>query len=463
MIIARKLRQFAIACVDTVLLILSLYAAMTLRFMAFPSFVYFISHLCFFIPLFVLWIVCFYTAGLYALDVPFTGYKIITAVSIVAVLCTVLGFGFFYIKANLSLTPKTLLTFHSVISTVVILVWRYFFNLIFVRYIPGTDVAFVNINDTVIELLENMRRFSYTRYNARCIFDPNFAGNECFGVPIYKDYTLFEEKVRELGIKIVIFSRSSGDPELIQDVLFRSLQNRLRFIDLPDFYESYLRRIPVSEITSIWFVQNINYKMKAVYGHVKRFVDMMLAVVLLILVLPFWPFIVLVIRLESPGPALFKQRRIGYLGKEFTIWKFRTMRDTGDQTAAQNCGASAPTAEEDPRVTKIGRFFRKCRIDEIPQIINVLHGEMSFIGPRPERPELAVELEKVIPHYRQRLLIKPGLSGWDQVSGEYHSPSVADTYKKLQYDLYYIKNMSLFLDVSIFFKTLVTIFKRAGV
>jgi lipopolysaccharide/colanic/teichoic acid biosynthesis glycosyltransferase len=179
-----------------------------------------------------------------------------------------------------------------------------------------------------------------------------------------------------------------------------------------------------------------------------------MAVFLLAITLPFWPLLILLIRLESPGPALFTQARVGYLGKPFVIMKFRTMR-TGDNDFG-------PTEPGDNRVTRLGNFLRKTRLDEIPQFFNVLAGSMSFIGPRPERPELVEELEQAVPFYRQRLLVKPGLSGWDQVSGEYHSPSVEDTYNKLQYDLYYIKNMSLFLDISIFFKTLVTVFRRAG-
>ena len=106
--------------------------------------------------------------------------------------------------------------------------------------------------------------------------------------------------------------------------------------------------------------------------------------------------------------------------------------------------------------------MRKTRIDELPQMLNVLKGDMSLIGPRPERPELATELEKEIPFYHQRLMVKPGITGWDQVSGEYHSPSVEDTYKKIQYDLYYIKNQSIFLEMSIFFKTIMTVFLKLG-
>ena len=122
----------------------------------------------------------------------------------------------------------------------------------------------------------------------------------------------------------------------------------------------------------------------------------------------------------------------------------------------------SPTAEQDSRITKFGNFLRKSRLDELPQLLNVIRGDMSLIGPRPERPELSCELEKVIPYYRQRLIIKPGITGWDQVAGEYHSPSVEDTYKKLQLDLYYIKNQSVWLDISIFFKTIMTVFMREG-
>jgi lipopolysaccharide/colanic/teichoic acid biosynthesis glycosyltransferase len=122
----------------------------------------------------------------------------------------------------------------------------------------------------------------------------------------------------------------------------------------------------------------------------------------------------------------------------------------------------APTGRKDPRITPIGNFLRRTRLDEVPQFYNILRGEMSFIGPRPERPELALDLERHVPYYRQRLLVKPGITGWDQVSGEYHSPSIEDTYKKLQFDLYYIKNLSFVLDVSIVAKTIATVFARSG-
>ena len=143
-------------------------------------------------------------------------------------------------------------------------------------------------------------------------------------------------------------------------------------------------------------------------------------------------------------------------GKPFKAIKFRTMikdaEKSGPQIAVKN----------DNRVTKLGKALRMTRLDEIPQLFNIIRGEMSFVGPRPERPEFVEELEKDIPYYRERLLVKPGLTGWDQISGEYHSASKADSLKKLQYDLYYIKNRSLFLDVGIILKTIKTVLSAVG-
>jgi exopolysaccharide biosynthesis polyprenyl glycosylphosphotransferase len=261
--------------------------------------------------------------------------------------------------------------------------------------------------------------------------------------------------IRDSKIKVVVLAYEQNVSRFLKDMLFDMMRKNIFFVDISDFYETFLRRIPLDAVNEVWFLKNIDLSIKKIYQYGKRLVDCFMAVFLLLITLPFWPFIMLLIKLESPGPAFFLQKRVGHLGKDFTVIKFRTMRIQDN--------AFEPTSKNDPRVSAFGKFLRKTRIDEIPQIINVLKGEMSFIGPRPERPELVKELEQAVPFYRQRLLVKPGLSGWDQVSGEYHSPSKEDTYKKLQYDLYYIKNMSLFLDISIFFKTLVTIFTRAGV
>ncbi|MCR4900233.1 MAG: sugar transferase [Treponema sp.] len=176
----------------------------------------------------------------------------------------------------------------------------------------------------------------------------------------------------------------------------------------------------------------------------KRVTDIILSLIGLILTVWLWPFLALLIRIDSSGSVFFTQEREGRRGKNFKLYKFRSMY------------------VNEQRVTKVGRLLRATRLDELPQFINVIKGDMSLIGPRPEQPKLASELEKEIPWYNQRLLVRPGITGWDQVCGEYHSASKEDTFKKLQSDLYYIKNCSLFLDISILFKTIGTVFRREG-
>jgi exopolysaccharide biosynthesis polyprenyl glycosylphosphotransferase len=161
------------------------------------------------------------------------------------------------------------------------------------------------------------------------------------------------------------------------------------------------------------------------------------------------------VRLDSPGPILYRQRRVGLKNKDFTLYKFRSMRQDAEKDGA------VWAAKNDPRVTKVGGFIRKVRLDELPQLINVLKGDMSFVGPRPERPEFVATLSEKIPYYYIRHTVKPGITGWAQVSYPY-SASVEGARAKLEYDLYYIKHMSLFFDCKIFLRTVGVILFPSG-
>jgi exopolysaccharide biosynthesis polyprenyl glycosylphosphotransferase len=347
------------------------------------------------------------------------------------------------------------LVIYGFVNVFLIAFWRNVYSRIALQYIANINIAIVGLNDTITELLKNMRKFSYMSYRVMFLYSVNSMVLEGGGIPIINDPILFIDEIKKSKIQIVVVADKENLPQSMQNVLFELLRNHVYFVDLPDFYEIFMRRIPLDAINELWFLTNINLRSKKIYRLFKRFVDTVMAFIFLLVTLPFWPLIMMLIKLESPGPAFFKQVRIGYLERPFTIIKFRTMKLSDN--------IHEPTGHDDSRITGFGKFLRRTRIDEIPQFLNVIRSEMSFIGPRPERPELIQKLESEVPFYRQRLLVKPGLSGWDQVSGEYHSPSREDTYKKLQYDLYYIKNMSFFLDVSIFFKTLVTMVKRGGV
>ena len=188
---------------------------------------------------------------------------------------------------------------------------------------------------------------------------------------------------------------------------------------------------------------------------VKRFVDIAVSMVGLILAAPLMALAALAVKLESPGPILFRQPRLGQNGSVFILNKFRSMRENAEKDTGP-----VWSVKKDPRITRIGHLLRRTRLDELPQLFNVLVGHMSFIGPRPERPEFVVTLQKQIPYYMERLAVKPGITGWAQVKHDYGS-TVEDALEKLQYDLYYIKNLSLFLDFLIVLNTVqVVLFAR---
>lgn len=203
------------------------------------------------------------------------------------------------------------------------------------------------------------------------------------------------------------------------------------------------------------FIYSEGFRVRPSQQIARRLVSTLTAALGLLLFLPFFPFVVLAVRLSSPGPIFFRQTRVGMGGRNFTVIKFRTMR-----TDAEVAGAKW-ASKDDPRATRVGRFMRKTRIDEIPQLWNVLRGDMGFVGPRPERPEFVPWLSENIPYFELRHMIRPGLTGWAQVRYGYGS-TLEEAREKLEYDLYYIKHMTLGLDLLIMFETVKTILRRRG-
>jgi len=227
--------------------------------------------------------------------------------------------------------------------------------------------------------------------------------------------------------------------------------------DAPSFYEELTGKLMIESVTPSWFIFSNGFRLTVLLRLGKRIADVVCAALVGILVAPLVPFVVLAIRLDSPGGVLFRQIRVGEQDRLFELYKFRTMR----QDAEKLTGA-VWAQKNDPRLTRIGGFMRKTRLDELPQLYNVLRGDMSFVGPRPERPEFVSKLEEKIPFYGKRHFVKPGLTGWAQVKYQYGS-SVDDAVEKLRYDLYYIKNLSLTLDILIVIETVkVVLLGRGG-
>ncbi len=203
------------------------------------------------------------------------------------------------------------------------------------------------------------------------------------------------------------------------------------------------------------FIYSEGFRVKPSQQIARRLVSTLTAAVGLLLFAPLLPFVILMVRLSSPGPIFFRQTRVGLGGRNFTVVKFRTMRTDAEATGAKWA------SKNDPRVTKVGMFMRKTRLDEVPQLWNVLRGDMGFVGPRPERPEFVPWLVEQIPYFELRHMIRPGLTGWAQVRYGYGA-TLAETREKLEFDLYYIKHMSLGLDLLIMFETVKTIIRRQG-
>jgi exopolysaccharide biosynthesis polyprenyl glycosylphosphotransferase len=233
-------------------------------------------------------------------------------------------------------------------------------------------------------------------------------------------------------------------------LLVKARMKGVRIFNLADFYEILWSKVPVMDLEDRWFIFSSGFDLlhNQHWLKIKRYMDIIFSIILAILMFPVMLITAIIIKVKDGGPIFYSQVRTGKNGKAFTLYKFRTMVLDAEADGAQW------TAKDDARVTSLGWFLRLTHIDELPQVLNILKGEMSFIGPRPERPEFIGQFVKNIPYYEFRHLVKPGITGWGQVMGHQYGSSIEDVVQKLQYDLYYLKNYSLLLDISIIFKTI---------
>ncbi|MGB9680598.1 MAG: exopolysaccharide biosynthesis polyprenyl glycosylphosphotransferase [Minisyncoccia bacterium] len=269
-----------------------------------------------------------------------------------------------------------------------------------------------------------------------------------FGLEILESF--FEPEVSRLEsiiknnkkTKKIYFVVDNQYQKLISD---RFKDKNIEIIDFGQFYETLTGKVALSLLTEEWFKNCFSKRNLKTYEVIKRIFDFLGGIILLIISLPLWPIIGILIKIDSSGPILFCSFRIGKGGKKFLIYKFRTMVKNANQIGP------AWTLEKDKRITKIGKILRFTHLDEIPQVINIIKGETSFVGPRPEEEKLVELFKKEIPFYEKRMLIKPGIIGWAQINYP-HGASIKDAIEKLKYDFYYLKHRSLGFDFSIALK-----------
>jgi len=268
-------------------------------------------------------------------------------------------------------------------------------------------------------------------------------------LPVLGNHTILEDIVEKEHIEsIIIAIKSLKNTELLRSIVQCKIKG-VNVYNIPSYFEEVQGKIDIDHLSDEWIVNIPLYGVKrGVYNRrVKRIIGIVLATFILIITLPILLFAIIAIKLDSSGPVFFRQKRIGLNRESFEILKLRTMK-MGTENDRKHAGK-----KEDPRITRVGRILRLFRIDEIPQLLNVLKGEMNFIGPRALMLEEVEEFEKKIPYFSMRHSIKPGVTGWAQVNYP-HGATVKDAIEKLKYDLFYIKNLSPFLDFHIILRTI---------
>lgn len=338
--------------------------------------------------------------------------------------------------------------------------WRVAFEWLSLKLAPAERLLIVGTNSAAVNLARELferRQELGVELVGFVDSDPALVGTPLINPGVVGTVAEIPAIVRERGVDRVVVSLADARGKLSMDqLLHMKLNDGVRFDHLASVYEDYTGKIAVENLRPSWLIFSEGFRKSRALAATKRAGDVLLAGIGLLLVAPVMLLVAIAMKLISPGPVFYHQQRVGKDGRLFTIHKFRSMRtDAETQT-----GAVWSTAG-DPRVTPIGRLLRRTRLDEVPQLWNVLKGDMSVVGPRPERPEFVTDLTKRIPFYGQRHVVRPGLTGWAQVCHSYGS-SVDDALQKLQYELFYIKHMSVAFDLFIVLSTIKTVLVRRG-
>ena len=413
------------------------------------------EHLWQFSLVFLVWLLVFFINGLYEIRKVRNDFKFYGDLIKNLAINGLLAILFFYITLGRfgHLRPQTILLILVVVFAVLFIIWRKLFYKVISSSTLGNGLAVIGINEESLLLMEEVLTKPQLGYKLKLIINPDYSEipDKYLVVPLSRDIANLKDQLIKYKINsVVTVNNPKYSPEVAR-YLFESIDLKIKYFNLTDFYEKITGKIPITALERSWFLDNITQKNNAWFLIVKRLIDVVFSLFFGLVFVLVLPFIALAIKLESKGPLIYRQERIGLAGKKFTVYKLRSMVQNAETGGAQWAQV------KDARVTRVGRFIRKARIDEAPQFLNILKGNMSFVGPRPERPKFVEELKKVIPFYNERHLVKPGLTGWAQINFPYGA-STEDAKVKLSYDLFYIKNQSTALDISIILKTINTVF-----
>jgi len=427
---------------DLIFLTVALWFSLLLRYLSIPKFSLFVEHLVPFLILFGIWILFFYIAGLYEKhtlifrkSLPNNLFNIHIFNSLVAVL-------FFYFIPYFAITPKTNLFIYIIVSFGFLLLWR-FKIFPFLRHPKKQSAVILSSGSESDDL----------------VYEVN--NNDLYGFSFVKELDLdttnpadlvvnIADLVQQQNISIIVTNISDPKVADILPSLYKLIFSEVRFVDKSKIYEAIFDRVPLKIMDYGWFLKNVSIKNNISYDSVKRFLDIIAASALLLPSLLFYPLIWLAQKIDDGGSLFYIDERIGQKDEVFNLVKFRSMREEGGGKHS---------------ISKLGNFIRRTRIDELPQLWNVLKGDLSMIGPRPEKKSYVGFYSEQVPFYNMRHITKPGLSGWAQLRQENHPHHKTDseaTKEKLSYDLYYIKNRSFLLDLKIMLQTFKVLVSSKG-
>lgn len=453
--LSAKMKRFFLFLGDLFVLYLSLWLTIVVRYgldMSALTSQALSQHFTPFTVIYFVWLITFYIIGLYDLNLARNNLNFFTNLLRAMTINAIVAVAFFYFIPYFGITPKTNLFIDIAVFSGLFIAWRQVYNRLLLANALLNNLMIIDETEETRYLVKYIDEHPQLGFQIKKIVRPK---------EIELVFDLIEFVVQNKIQTIISAIDPHKDVNLVRN-LYHCLPLNITLYELPTFYEKITGKVPVSAIEEVWFLENLMKEKKKVYEGLKRILDIFYALTLGIATLPLYPFIALAIKIDSKGPIFLKQKRVGENSQIFNAIKFRSMFALAPDGSAENNGAQW-SQKNDPRVTKVGKFLRASRLDELPQLLNVLRGDMSFVGPRPERPEFVfgANLQRQIPFYQMRHLVKPGLTGWAQIKFKYGA-SVEDSVEKLQYDLFYIKNRSFTLDMQIALKTIKIVLSGKG-
>jgi sugar transferase (PEP-CTERM system associated) len=400
-----------------------------------------------------------YYSGLYDFDRRHGPTQLLRKLSLSLVIAAVLLLAIYYVTYPTLTTGRGVLLSALAIGAALLIVWRLFLSWVLRRRAFSERVLIVGSDKGAIDLARELLERKHLGYQVVGFLDANPAvqGKSLINPKVIGSPSEVFALSRQHNIDRVVVAQLDTRGKLDMDQLLACKTSGISVEACSDYFERLTGKIMLANLRKSWLIFSDGFLVVPSTQAIKRLCDFVAALFGLVLTAPVLLLTAVAVRLDSPGPIFYRQQRVGLTGRLFTIWKFRSMCQ-----GAEPAGVAQWAGENDVRITRVGRWLRKLRLDELPQLWNVLRGDMSLVGPRPERPEFVERLSEMSAFYPQRLVVRPGITGWAQIRAPY-AATFEESLDKLSYDLYYVKNLSLALDASILMGTIrIVLFGRGA-